>query len=243
MKRLVSAAVIPCLLALIAFSSDVDAQKKSKGGGRGSKACAVDIAHCPAAGCGGGDPLLNRAKNRVTAPAASRVVDMTLDDFRNTEQPEEWTAGQDRASIRGDRKEGQPVRVMGYLWKAKREGAESCNCRLDAPGKAGELITDIHMVLTDRPDDPEATSVTAEITPRVRAKRPDPVTWTSSRIDGSLRKKFIRVTGFMMLDTEHLIHNPLVRATNWEVHPVTKVEVCTRTQAECESGTGWRNVR
>jgi hypothetical protein len=103
-----------------------------------------------------------------------KVVDMTLDAFRNTTQPDICTAGQDRKELRGDRREGQAVRVMGFLWKAKREGAESCNCKLDANGTAGELITDIHMVLTDKPDDPEATSVTAEVTPRVRAKRPHP---------------------------------------------------------------------
>lgn len=96
------------------------------------------------------------------------------------------------------------------------------------------------MVLTSSMSDPEATSVTAEITPRVRARRPNPVTWTHSRIN-ALRGKFIRVTGFLMLDTQH-IGRPLVRATNWEVHPITKLEVCTLTQAQCTAGTGWRNV-
>jgi len=71
---------------------------------------------------------------------------------------------------------------------------------------------------------------------------PVSVTWTATRIR-PLKGKFIRVTGYLMLDTEHLIHNPLVRATNWEVHPITKLEVCTLTQAECEGGAGWKNVR
>jgi hypothetical protein len=251
-KRLAATAIAFCLLALSTFSTNAQAQKhkgvhsttKGRGAAKGKstakKSCAKDIAHCPAQGCGG-DPLLNGAKNRVTAPAVAQVVDMTLDDIRNTAQPDSWQAGRDRAELQGAKREGQPVRVMGFLWKAKREHAESCNCGLDASGKAGELITDIHMVLTDKPDDPEATSVTAEVTPRVRARRPNPVTWTASSIK-PLQGKFIRVTGYMMLDTEHLIHNALVRATNWEVHPITKLEVCTMSQAQCEAGQGWRNV-
>ncbi|MDQ3818354.1 MAG: hypothetical protein M3362_11860 [Acidobacteriota bacterium] len=185
---------------------------------------------------------MNRAKNKVTAPSDSDVVDMTLNQVKQIKQPDTWTVGQDRSELEGPKREGQPVRVMGYLWKAKREHAESCNCGLDKPGKPGELLTDIHMVLNNKMNDPEAISVTAEITPRVRAKRPDPQTWTWSNIK-TLQGKFIRVTGYLMLDTEHLIHNPLVRATNWEVHPIMKLEVCNSTLAKCRQGNGWEEVQ
>jgi len=49
---------------------------------------------------------------------------------------------------------------------------------------------------------------------------------------------YVRVTGWLMLDTKH-ISNPLVRSTNWEVHPITKFEHCTKTQAACDAGQGW----
>jgi hypothetical protein len=58
-----------------------------------------------------------------------------------------------------------------------------------------------------------------------------------------------------MLDTAHVHHShkanndpgdhagsPLHRATSWEVHPVTKFEVCNSTVAKCKAGTGWKDV-
>lgn len=245
MKRFAALALSFSLLTLFIFSPEAFAQGRNKRTSARSKgkACAKTLASCPDQGCGGAnmDALLNRAKNRATAPPTSSVVAMSLDDIRNLTQPDTWQGNKNRDELKGAKGEGQGVSVMGYLWKAKREHGESCNCGLDKPGAAGELITDIHMVLVNNMDDAEATSVTAEITPRVRAKRPKPVTWTASRIR-QLQGKFIRVTGYLMLDTEHLIHNPLVRATNWEVHPITKLEVCTLTQAQCEAGNGWKNV-
>src|SRR2546423_15101384 len=105
---------------------------------------------------------------------------------------------------------------MAWLWRSKREGAESCNCGLDAAGKKGEKLTDIHMVLTSYQNSKESTSITAEITPRVRSTKPHPVTWTYSRIRKN-EKKYVRVTGWLMLDTHHLVAGALVRKTNWEV--------------------------
>jgi hypothetical protein len=234
MKRLSTKLFAYFLFSLLIFSSDALAQKK--------KPCASSLAKCPTQGCGTRfDALLNRAKNRKTIPATSSVVDMKLEEIKNMEQPDTWTVNKNRNELKGEKREGQAVRVMAYLWKAKREHGESCNCGLDAKGVPGELLTDIHMVLTENADDAEAISVTAEITPRVRALRKNPVTWAASRIS-PLKGKFIRVTGYLMLDTEHLIHNPLVRATNWEVHPIAKLEVCTLTQEECEGGKGWKNV-
>lgn len=97
------------------------------------------------------------------------------------------------------------------------------------------------MVITDKADDAEALSVTVEIPPRVRARHPLPETWAWSRIKAD-NKNFVRITGFLMLNTRHLIESPLVRATNWEVHPITKLEVCVQTEAKCRAGKGWRNV-
>lgn len=224
-------------------AATLTAERESRSSSRTRPPCATDLASCPDEGCGGPDAdlLLNRSKNRTESPSPASVRNMTLNDLRHLSQPASWQPNRDRSSLQGTGREGQPVRAMGYLWRAKREHAESCNCGLDAPGAPGELLTDIHMVLTDNMSDPEATSVTAEITPRVRALRPDPQTWTASQI-ALLRGKFIRVTGYVMLDTQH-IGSPLVRATNWEVHPITKLEVCTRTESQCRAGQGWQEVQ
>lgn len=52
---------------------------------------------------------------------------------------------------------------------------------------------------------------------------------------------YVRVTGWAMLDTQHIAH-PINRRSNWEIHPATKFEVCTATVADCDVGTGWTSL-
>jgi len=207
-----------------------------------------DIPSCPSTGCGeAGDALLNTAKNRfgrVTNPQA-----VTLKDIRDFAQPDTWDTGSPRDSIADI--EGRPVVVMGFLLKAKRGGAESCNC-----GITGAVNTDIHLVLVsklpdlddeDEVNEAEAGSVTAEITPRVR-QHGHPK-WVVKNIN-DFEGEFVKLTGRMMLDTKHIPqahrlpherpNKRLKRATSWEVHPVTRFEVCTKTVSKCRRGIGWQ---
>ena len=244
MKRFPILAITVVLVVLCGLQSDAFGQKKHKKKKLGANACKKSIAACPLEGCGTDfDPLLNRSKNRSDPPADADVVDMSLTDMKALSQtlPDGWKEGDARASFSGTGKEGQAIRVMGYLWASKREGAESCNCSLDANGIPGQLMTDIHMVVTAAKNSKETTSVTAEITPRVRALRPDPNTWHWSSIH-TKDKKFVRVTGWLMLDTHHLVSAPLKRKTNWEIHPVTKFEVCISTITKCRAGQGWAEI-
>lgn len=205
---------------------------------------------CPVTGCGElGDAALNTAKNRTTIPTTAKRV--TLDDIRRMPQPASWNTGADRSSIQGAGREGSAVSVTGFLLKAKAEGKESCNC-----GLSRRPDTDVHLVLVSKmPDaktkeavaESEETSVTAEITPRVRGKNEK---WLYRNVN-DLEGSYIRVTGYLMLDSKHFpqaqvlqgerLNHGLSRATNWEVHPITKLEVCTRSAKECESGKGWQN--
>lgn len=214
--------------------------------------CADNIAtieDCPLTGCGElGDAELNKAKNRTDAPATA--TNMTLDDLRHLPQPQYWNTGAERSSIRGPGKEGSGVVVTGFLLKAKAEGKESCNC-----GLSRRVHTDVHLVLVSKMPDSETKeaidasekdSVTAEITPRVRG---DNEKWLYRNVN-DLEGSYIKVTGLLMLDTRHLPQNhllqgerlgrPLVRATNWEVHPITKLEVCTKLKRDCDNGSGWK---
>jgi hypothetical protein len=245
MKRLSLFAVTAAVAAACLLPVDSFAQKKHKKK-KAAKACATSIAKCPIEGCGtDSDPLLNTSKNRSDIPDDSGLVDMSVSEVKALSQhlPAGWQEGDGRDTFTGPGKEGQPVRVMAWLWKSKPEGGESCNCGLEGPGVTGQKRTDIHMVLTTYNNSAESSSMTAEITPRVRAKRPHPVTWTYSRIrknDG----KYIRVTGYLTLDTHHLVAGPLTRATNWEVHPITKLELCTSTATKCRTtGEGWVEVK
>ena len=131
--------------------------------------------------------------------------------------------------------------LKGFVLKVKAEGGESCNCELTR-----RVDTDVHLAVVTAPDDGEETSVTVEITPRVRANgHPD---WLYKNVK-DLEGEFVRVTGWLMLDTKHIrqsvllpnerTNKGLTRATNWEVHPVTKLEVCQQSVAACNANHGW----
>src|SRR5204863_5644294 len=105
----------------------------------------------------------------------------------------------------------------------------------------------------DAIDEAETGSVTAEITPRVRQKLGHP-DWVFSNIN-DFEGQFVRLTGWLMLDTKHIPQDPdtpllpnehrnkgLSRATNWEIHPVTKFEICKTTVVQCRQGQGWEAV-
>lgn len=202
----------------------------------------VSIPACPLTGCGdGGDAFLNQQKNR--SDAVTGATEMTLDEIRALNQPSNWPTGTPRDSIQGAGKEGSPVIVKGFLLKARAEGAESCNC-----GLTKRAVTDIHLVFVsklpdmdeqDEIDEAEGGSVTVEITPRVREKsHPN---WVFKNIN-DFEQEYVRVTGRLMLDTKHLPPNrKLRRATNWEVHPVTRFQVCQTTKAKCDHSTGAPN--
>jgi hypothetical protein len=203
----------------------------------------ASIPACPLTGCGDdGDAFLNQSKNKTNAPT-SGMTNFTLDQMRALSQPSNWPTGSPRDSIQGPNKEGSTVAVKGYLLKAKAEGAESCNC-----GLKKRADTDIHLVLVsqlpdlddqDEIDNAEAGSVTAEITPRIRQNGHP--TWVHKNIN-DFEGEYVRLTGRLMLDTKHLPPNKkLRRATNWEVHPVTRFQICQTTKVKCDQTTGAPN--
>jgi len=202
------------------------------------------IADCPDAGCGDeGDVDLNKAKNRIDIPAAADVKKKTLAFIRTLPQPAHWDTGADRTPLRKPGREGTPVEVQGFLKLAKPGGGESCNC-----GLTRRVDTDVHMVLVDEFDDDEQTSVTAEISPRIRANGHD--NWLYKNVK-ELEGEYIRVTGWLMLDTKHIHqthrlpnerpNKTLKRSTNWEVHPITKLEVCQKSVTACKANQGWED--
>ena len=206
-------------------------------------AAMTSIADCPAPGCGSvSDAFLNLAKNRTDLPPASGMQKMTVSKIKKIPQPKKWKTGQNRDSLGGPGREGTPVELTGFLKIAKAEHGESCNCGLDTP-----TDTDIHLVMVGKLSDAEKRSVTSEITPRVRAA--GHANWVADNVK-TLEGKFVRLTGWLMLDTAHLPHpvlltdehprGPLTRATNWEVHPILKLEVCQTTVQQCQAGQGWQ---
>jgi hypothetical protein len=190
------------------------------------------ISQCPNDGCSNStthpnDAMLNNLKNRTDA--ATTPQSMMLQAMRNLNQPPTWNIGDDRTSLQD--REGRPIRITAYLVQLpnspsgnvvknpKSEGAESCNCELTH-------VADIdwHCVLGATAASLESNSVTAEVTPRIRANHPN---WTVTKLrSASNSGKRVRFTGWLMLDTYHIDH-PIVRSTNWELHPITKIEIET----------------
>ena len=229
MIRISSLFVVLVLLSAGAYGQAV-CKKVDK---HGNPMCcnATGFESCPLQGCGG-DPLLNAAKNRTDSPADGTAQHKTIIQIANFTHPASWSSGTDRTLL-VSWGEGTPLEVTLYIKKVKNyaSGAESCNCNID-----GDRNNDYHIVLVTAKNSAEKNSLTAEITPRLRLD-----TWTFDRLkDLAAQKTYVRVTGWAMLDTQHVGKSVPVRKTHWEIHPVTKFEVCTTTKADCDAGNGWR---
>ena len=150
--------------------------------------------------------------------------------------------------------EGQKITVVAWALTARPGSQESCNCDLSHPAD-----TDNHIVLVDpgvkNPTlaEDEIHSVTAEFTPRVRLDHPnftrdalnpliDPHWKPPSKKDPK-GKLLVRVTGLLMFDSKHLFEGALKRDTNWEIHPVLKMEVCPEGETcGADSDENWKDL-
>ena len=181
MKLWIRSILVVCLLAnSLAVAAD-------------HPSCANSISKCPVKGCGGGDPKLDTLKNRTDLP--NSPLGWTIPQIIALKQPTHWTSGQDRSSLTD---EGQAVILEAVLVHAKTAEPESCNCYL-----TGAPNNDIHLNLTATASQTLDDSVVAEITPRVR-----PAGWTLTKLSNLYRQKaYVRVTGWLMFDSEHVDGN------------------------------------
>ncbi len=126
--------------------------------------------------------------------------------------------------------EGSPVQVEGFLSsQIKQEtGApgESTNCHLLQPDE-----TDWHMYLTNQPNQTIDKAIIVETTPRTRPLHH----WQKSQLDNLVNKSTkVRISGWLMYDFQHVGEIGAHRATVWEVHPITRIEVA--------DGSGWKDI-
>ena len=155
--------------------------------------------------------------------------------------------------------EGKIYGVVGYLYGVKAEGKESSNCQLE-PGEDNENV-DFHTYIgfdsgvaarvrgkTASPADKSEMnpkSMIVEMTPHYRARyHPE---WSLDALRKELGKQ-VRVTGQLMADNEHYVKSQdcgrkdhtasCWRATVWELHPITKFEVCSIDSCS-ETSAGW----
>ncbi len=169
----------------------------------------------------GGDPELNREKNRFAAP--KNITDETVGDIigisttlpseAGREHRERWSAAE-RNVVASEESLG--VRVTGYLISVKQSGPESCNGYSDS-------FVDFHIWIADSPTATKAEAMIVEMTPRWKSIHPE---WQLRDLERlSERHAKVRVTGWILWDEEHPEEVGKSRGSQWEVHPVTNFEV------------------
>ena len=166
--------------------------------------------------------LLNKLKNRFRIPDESDF-DTSITLARILEEGDDNM----RWSVH------KAARITGYVYEVKAGGIETCNCReKDRDGK------DTHIELVLNPmHDQKTQRMVVEVTPRMRdIMSKQGIDWTTSTLRSEILGRWVQVEGWLMLDTEHLNAaentNPgrerNWRATAWEIHPITKIEVVDR---------------
>ncbi len=123
--------------------------------------------------------------------------------------------------------------ITGYIYNVKPGGIESCNCEAK-----NLLYRDTHIELILNPNETAETKrVIVEVTPRIRAiMEKKGINWTTQALRKNFLGKWVKVQGWLMFDAEHAKQsgntNPENtkdwRATAWEIHPVTNIEIVTK---------------
>ncbi len=162
---------------------------------------------------------LNTLKNRYTFPDSN--------DFDRSVTLQAMLApGNDRNRF----SDHKAVSITGYVYDVKAGGDESCNCHERNPGYRD---THIEIVLPGNNAE-EKQCVIVEITPRMReimAKKG--MDWSTDNLRRTIKNHLVCVKGWLLFDEEHITqaentdpNNPRDwRATCWEIHPVTSIDV------------------
>ena len=162
---------------------------------------------------------LNRLKNRYTAPTPEQVDPrITLAAI--------LAPGYDvgRWTVRED------ATITGYVYDVRPGGIETVNCHAR---DWADRDTHIELVLDPMQSGAKQRMI-VEVTPRWRAIMAERgVDWSTQTLRDGLLGRWVRVTGWMLFDFEHegQAENTAPgrprnwRATAWEIHPVTAIEV------------------
>lgn len=174
--------------------------------------------YCPTAGAAlspAGREFM-RLKNRDAEPAPSDFDErVTLGALSRP--------GEDR----GRWSETRAGRVEAYVVEVVEGGVEAANCY-------SYRERDTHIHVAPRADAPRAEWVVLEVTPRVRERaRARGLDWSAAALRRELTGRRCRFEGWLLFDREHAGESENTapgargnwRATAWELHPVTAIEV------------------
>lgn len=165
---------------------------------------------------------LNRLKNRSVGPPPSVVVGTALEDLVTPDAD-----GDDRDRWKPDK----AIEIVGYVYDVKKGGVETCNC-----GATAEADRDTHIEIIADPSESDVSErFIVEVTPTWRRfiQATQGADWSTSALKTSILHKWVKVRGWMLFDSQHpqnaVNTNPngtnLWRATCWEIHPITALEV------------------
>jgi hypothetical protein len=168
---------------------------------------------------------IDRLKNRFVGPEEG-------DMDTNVSLAALLTPGDDVG--RFDQSKG--AKISGFVVDVKVGGVETCNCRAKDPSDR-----DTHIEIGFTKDADKRQKVIVEVTPRMRAKmKAAGEDWSTDALKQSIKGKWIDVTGWFLFDTPHMNEAENThpggpknwRATCWEIHPITKIDVMEAPPAD-----------
>lgn len=160
---------------------------------------------------------LDSEKNRTDTPDANAYI------------PVNWQSMRDLPSTNVGNYEGAPVAVVGYLSHHINieNSGESTNCHLKNDDEV-----DWHIYLTNQSNQSIANAIVVETTPRTRPLHSWDYNALSNLVNTNTK---VRISGWLMYDFQHIDVIGTERASVWEVHPITRIEI------QDQSGN-WKDV-
>ncbi len=173
---------------------------------------------------------LSEQKNRVDTPA--RYEPLTFTEFLALPAPPEAYTTSDWDTVRAQTQRG--VSLEGYIAEVIRAGDGATYGR--PPGQG-----DFHVHLREArqprcaPEGPRDQQIVTEVTPHFQPPRTG---WSyAALLDLCQRQVRVRLSGWLLHDYQHVKGIGDWRASTWEIHPVTNVEVWDAARDE------WQQVR
>jgi hypothetical protein len=163
---------------------------------------------------------LNVFKNRIVFPTKKDID--TLITLRKMLEP-----GNDVDRWQNTK----AVCITGYVYEVKSGGQETCNCK-------DPNVKDTHIeILLDPMKSEKMQRMVVEVTPRIRnIMKAKGINWETKTLRDKLLGRWVKFEGWLFFDEEHAnaAENTKPgkprnwRATAWEIHPVTNIEVTVK---------------
>ncbi len=183
----------------------------------------------------------NPQKNRYDIPDQSKIRSLKIEELIASDA--------DKSKFTP----GTPVQVTAYVYNVKAGAPESCNC-----GTNDQDFMDTHIELTPNSTDTDARfKMIVEVSPRLRMLMSQQgVDWSTTTLIEKIKHHTVTISGWLFYDEIHESQSfstnpenrpspktgkrPDWRASCWEIHPITNIEVLDVTE-EYESTTGSSN--